>query len=516
MILEKLLERNVKCFPDKTAIIDGHVCLTYSQFYQRSNCLANALLKMGAIKGTRIAIMERNSYQYLEFYFASFKIGAVVVPVNWRNKGRELSYIINNSEAEILIFGEEFVDVVDSVRSELGTIGVYLIIGNGLKWAESYEKKLTGTSMKPPRIEIDDNDVAIQMYTSGTTGVPKGTLLTHKNLMHFSIGLNLIGKFSSEDIFLNCLTYYHVAITFSFAFIAIGGTNVILRDYFPDEMLRLIQDEKVTWTLVVPTQIGFVLELPDKETFDIDSLRGMFYGAMPISIEILTNAIRYFNCGFYQVFGPTEGGICSYLGPEDHISIGPEDTLKRLKSVGKGFFLSETKVVDENGKESQIGEIGEVIVGSDAVSQGYWKLPEETKKSYRNGWFYTGDMAKIEENGYIYLVDRKKDTIISGGENIYPSEIEGVIDSHPAVAESTAISVPDDKWGESVKAVVVLKNGKNISEGDIISFCKDRLAGFKIPKSVDFVKTLPRNPIGKILRKEIREKYWEGYERKIN
>jgi long-chain acyl-CoA synthetase len=516
MVLEQLLERNIKCFPDKTAVIDGTVRMTYMDLYQRSNRLANALLKMGATKGTRVAMMERNSYQYLEFYFAAAKIGAVVVPVNWRNKGKELSYIINNSEAEIMIFGQEFADVVDSVRSELETIGEYLVIGGGKNWAAPYEEKLIGASSEPLLVQNDENDVVIQMYTSGTTGVPKGALLTHKNLMHHVISHNLISKLSHKDIFLNCLTFYHVAITYSFAFIAIGGTNVVIRDFFPDEMLRLVQEEKVTRTLVVPTIIGFVLQLPDKHTYNIDSLQSILYGAMPISSKMLREAIRFFQCEFYQIFGPTEGGICSYLGPEDHIAKGTKDQLKRLNSVGRGFFLSEAKVVDEDGHDTKFGETGEVIVRSDAVAKGYWKLPEATEKSFRNGWLHTGDMARIEEDGYIYLVDRKKDMIISGGENIYPSEIENVIDSHPAVCESAVISVPDDKWGESVKAVVLLNEGINISEGDIVSFCKDRLAGFKKPKSVDFVKTLPRNPIGKLLRKELREKYWEGYDRKIN
>jgi long-chain acyl-CoA synthetase len=237
---------------------------------------------------------------------------------------------------------------------------------------------------------------------------------------------------------------------------------------------------------------------------------------MPISPGLLREAISFFKCDFYQPFGPTEGGTCSYLGPEDHVTEGPEHRLKRLQSVGRSFFLAETKIVDQEGREVGIGEVGEVVVKSDAVIQGYWKLPEETRKAIRDGWLHTGDMARIDEDGYIYLVDRKRDMIISGGENIYPSEIENVINSHPAVHASAVIAVPDEEWGESVKAVVVVEEGEHVSEDEIISFCKERLAGYKKPKSVDFAESLPRNPIGKLLRKELREKYWKEHDRRIH
>jgi long-chain acyl-CoA synthetase len=315
---------------------------------------------------------------------------------------------------------------------------------------------------------------------------------------------------------MNCLTFFHIGICVNLAFLINGATNVVLRDFTPKDTLRLMQDEEITWILVVPTEIAFILQSPEKDKYDLSSLKNIYYGAMPISSTLLKEAMMFFKCGFYQLFGSTEAAICSVLKPEDHLLEGPEQKAIRLQSAGRGSILVQLKVVDENSHEVEPGEVGEVVVKSESVMKGYWKLPEETARVLHDGWFHTGDMARIDEDGYIYVADRKKDMIISGGENIYPTEVEEVINCHPSVYMAAVIGVPDREWGESVKAVVVLKEGQETSEKEIIALCKERLAGYKKPKSVDFVGALPLNPAGKVIKRVLREKYWKGHDRRIH
>ncbi len=518
MILEQILKKNARYNPDKVAVIDGARRLTFVEVYQRSNRLANALLKLGMKQGSRIALMEKNCYQYFEFYFAVAKIGAVVVPVNFRFKKKELIYIVNNSEAEMLIFGEAFLDLINQARSELHHVKHFVMIGRKREGTESYDLLLENEAADPPEMETNENDVVVQMYTSGTTGFPKGTLITHRNIITTLIGLLLDLKITKEDVFLSGMTFFHVDMDYGLAFVMAGGTNVVMRQFSPEETLKLIQNEKVTAIKVVPTEINFILHYPKKELFNVKTLKSIYYGAMPISTTLLKEALAFFECDFYQNFGSTEGGFCSTLAPEDH-RLGDKIKLKkRLLSAGRAAVLVEMKIVDNQGEEVVAGEIGEIVVKSESVMKGYWKLPEKTAEALKDGWLHFGDLGRIDEEGYLYLVDRKSDMIISGGENIYPSEIEEIISSHPSVQMAAVIGVPDEEWGESVKAIVVRKEGKKMEAEQIISFCKERLSGYKKPKSVEFIdlKSLPLTPTGKVLKRVLREKYWQGHERRIH
>jgi long-chain acyl-CoA synthetase len=514
--LEHFLRRNVRYFPDREAIVDGDERLTFRDLYQRSNRLAHALLKRGIGKGGRVGIIERNCHQYLEFCFAAAKIGAIAVPINFRLSEKEIRFILGDAQAEILILGEEFYPLVNSLRSELETVRHVLLLGMSREGEESYDEWLQGSPEDDPHVENDENDAIFLMYTSGTTGRPKGALLTHRNIISTATGLLLEGKITHEDVFLNCMVYFHVALFVTLAFTVTGATNVVLKNFSPEMTLKLIQKEGASWLMVVPTQINFLLGHKGKEQYDIQSLKGVFYGASPISPSLLQKAMSYFQCAFHQIYGSTEAQICALLRPEDHVLEGPEQRTRRLRSAGRGPLLSEVRVVDEKGREVMPGEVGEVVVKSPSVMKGYWKRPDETARALRDGWFHTGDLARVDEEGYIYIADRKNDMILSGGENIYPAEIEEVLNSHPSVEMSAVIGVPDKDWGESVKAVVVKSPGADISEEGLIAFCKERLASYKKPKSVEFVESLPISPTGKVLKKALREKYWEGYSRRVH
>ncbi len=516
MILEDILNRTVSQVSDKTAIIYGERRITYQELYQRTNRLANALLNLGIRKETRVAVMEKNCPEFIELYFAVAKTGGIVVPISFRLKGKELFYVLNNSKAQVLFFGAEFSSVVDSVRPELPELKTYICIGKSQSDATPYEELLNKASSSAPGVGNNENDVIILMYTSGTTGVPKGTLLTHRNVLHVMINQLITLGQTRDDVCLNCLTFFHVAIIFSLVIIMTGGINVIQREFSPEEVLRLIEGEKVTIVVAVPSELSFILTYPEKHLYNLKSLKSIYYGAMPITTKLLRESLQFFQCDFYQVYGSTEAGFMSCLGPKDHLLEGPLEGRKRLQSAGKAVVFCELKVVGEHDQEVSVGEVGEIVVRSNSVMKGYYGLRKETEIALRNKWFHTGDLARVDEDGYVYIVDRKSDMIISGGENIYPPEIEEIICSHPSVQMAAVIGVPDSQWGEAVKAVLVLKEGAKATEDEIIKFSGDKLAGFKKPKAVEFVDSLPLNPAGKVLKKVLREKDWEGYDRRVH
>jgi acyl-CoA synthetase (AMP-forming)/AMP-acid ligase II len=515
-MFEQILKRNAAFFPDKVAIIDGNEKITFRELYLRSNQLANGLLNLGIKKGDRVGIMARNGHEYLELFFAMAKIGAVGVSVNWRLKGKELSYIINDSEAHLLIFYEEFSDVVNSVKPELKTIQNYIVIGEADDAPMGYDALLEKSSNEAPCADVFESDEFIIMYTSGTTGLPKGAVLTHRNFFVNNLQEFLAFPIRPNDVFLNCGVFFHMPLVFSISFVMVGATNVIMDNFTPEKALTLIQDERVTKMMSVPTMINLILQYPQNRSFDLGTLKGIVYGGMPISAQSLKDANDLFRCEFWQCYGSTESGMISFLFPEDHVLNGEQGKAGRLASAGTCNFLSQMKLVNDLNEEVAVGEVGEIVVKGESVMKHYWNRPEETREVLRDGWYRTGDLARMDDEGYVYLFDRKKDTIISGGENIYPAEIEEVLCSHPAVQMAAVIGIPDKRWGESVKAIVTLKEGGKVTEEEIITFCKDRMAGYKKPKSVDFVDSIPTTATGKILRKDLRENYWQGYDRRVH
>ena len=519
MLLGDILRRNAKLHPDKTAIIYGDMKYNYFEIEERVKKLAKGLLMKGIKRGDRVGLLEHPCPQFIELYIAIPRIGAVLVPLNCRLSSNELEYIINDAEIKMLLMGEEFIDVINEIRRNLKTVDSYYCIGKSSKDLGGYEDLIQESPCQLPDISIEDDDVAVQMYTSGTTGRQKGAMLTHKNLMSNHIGRIVDLQLDKDDIFLSCIPYYHVAAEYPLIILYVGGTLVIHREFDPANFLKDVKAEKATILLLVPSMVNFVLQYIDKNpgNYDFSTVRILLYGASPMPVAVLKKAINTFKCNFLQSYGLTEAspGV-TFLRPEEHIIDGTEEDTKRLTSCGKEVFNVEARVINEKGDDVDPDEVGEIIVKGDNVMKGYWRLPEETAKTIKNGWLYTGDMGTVDNKGYIYIVDRKKDMIISGGENIYPREVEDALYAHPSVLEAAVIGVPDDDWGESVKAFVVLKDEKKITEQEIIEFCKKRLASYKKPKSIEFLDALPRNPTGKVLKKELKEKYWQGLNRGVS
>jgi acyl-CoA synthetase (AMP-forming)/AMP-acid ligase II len=379
-----------------------------------------------------------------------------------------------------------------------------------------YEDLLRDSHAEEPDIPINEDDLGAIMYTAGTTGLPKGAVLTQKSLMMRFIVTAVEGSATAKDKYLSVLPLFHIACQVNLGYLRMGATTVILKDFEPQSFCELVQEEKVTSTLVAPTIIKSILEYPQVDTYDLRSLEKVMYGASPIPVVTLKEAVNKFRCGFIQFMGGTEVFIAISLRPEDHVLDGSEKSLKKLGSAGRQSFLNEVKVLNERDLEVKPGEVGEIVVRSEGMLKDYWRRPDEARDCIKRGWFHTGDMATVDEVGYIYVVERKKDMIISGGENIYPREIEEVLYQHPSISEAAVIGVPDEKWGESVKALLVVKQGAKLTEEEAIQFCKVRLASYKKPRSVEFVESLPRNPLGKVVKTVLREKYWKGHKRRVH
>ncbi|MDY6856589.1 MAG: fatty acid--CoA ligase [Thermodesulfobacteriota bacterium] len=517
MLLGDILKRSAKLYSDKTAVVFKKERLSYKEIDYRVKRLAKGLLSRGVQKGDRVGLLEHPCPRYIELYTAVPKIGAVFVPLNCRLAGKELEYIINDAEIKVLIINREFLEVIGSIRANLKTVIHFLCMDGATRGMDAYEELIAEFPIELPQILIDDDEIAVQMYTSGTTGKPKGVMLTHKNLISMYMSRIIDFKLDRDDIFLSSIPYFHTGAEYALITLYIGGTLVIHGSFDPGSFLEAIEAERITVTGGVPAMINFLLQHMEKHprNYDFSNLRIFAYGASPMPIALVKKTIETFKCDIYQSYGLTEAspGV-SILKPEDHIVEG--EKAKRLASCGKEIFNVEARVVDKRGIDVKPGEVGEIIVRGDNVMKGYWKLPKETAETIRGGWLYTGDIATVDEEGYMYIVDRKKDMIISGGENIYPREVEEVLYTHPSVLDAAVIGVPEEQWGEAVKAFVVLKEGHMVSEQDIIDFCKENLASYKKPKSVEFRNSLPRNPIGKVLKKELREKYWERYDRRVS
>ncbi len=519
MLLGDILRRSAKLYPDKTAIVFRDKKWNYRQLNDRVTRLANGLRSKGIGRGDRVGLLQHPCPEYMELYIAIPKIGAVLVPLNCRLAGRELEYIINDAEAKMIIMGEEFIDVIRTIQPALEAVDNVFCIGDAPSDMDGYETLIAGFSLEVPETDLEEDDVAVQMYTSGTTGRPKGAMLSHKNLMSNYMGRLVDVKLDKDDVVMNGLPYFHVAAEWAIMPLYIGGTLIIQSEFDPGPFLDALESEKVTVTGAVPSMINMLVEYMEKHPrdYDLSNVRIFFYGASPMPVALLKKTIKAFKCKLLHAYGLTEAspGV-TFLMPEDHVLEGPAEKVRRLASCGREVFNVEARVVNERGLDVQPGEVGEIIVRGDNVMKGYWKLPEETSETIRNGWLHTGDMATVDEEDYVFIVDRKKDMIISGGENIYPREVEEVLYAHPSVLEATVIGVPDQRWGEAVKAIVVLSPGETVSEEEVIDFCKKNLASYKKPKSVEFVDTLPRNPLGKVLKKELRKKYWEGYDREVS
>lgn len=512
MALSELVERNARKYPEKVAVIFAENRFTFTQFADRVHRLANGLMKLGMLKGDRVAMLAQNCHQYMEAYFAVAQAGLVLVPINYRLTGREVFYILNHSEANALIYQEEYRDLVLSIARGLTSVKQFICLDR------EYEELLAAVSPRVPIVQVSEDDLVCIMYTSGTTGQPKGAAMTGKNWLAHTVNMILELAVAHEDVTLHIVPFFHIASIWPMlTHFYVGGTNVIIKAFEPELVLEIFEKEKITTCNAVPTMIIQLLECPDAGRYDYSSLKWLGYGASPMPLEVLKRAMKLFGPKLLQVYGLTEANpLLTILPVREHILDGPEEIVKRLSSCGREIINVHVRVVDEQGKDVVSGQVGEIIARGDNIIKEYWRNPEETAATIRDGWLYTGDLASVDEAGYIYIVDRKKDVIISGGENISSREVEEVVYTHPAVLEAAVIGVPDEKWGEAVKAIIVLRPGKQASEGEILDICRKNLAPYKRPKSIEFVDSLPKSGAGKILKRELREKYWKGYDRRVH
>jgi long-chain acyl-CoA synthetase len=514
--LKEMLNANAQRYADKTALVGKERSYTFGEVNRRINSLANGLTDLGVQKGDRVGILAYNCPQYFEV-FGLAKAGRVCVPLNHRSAGRELAYLINNSGLNTLIVGSAFLEVVGSIRDELDAVENLICLDAEVEGMTSYEELIARYASNEPVDEVTADDPAALYYTSGTTGHPKGAIHTHRSLLA-EIGIHE-GSFSPDDVVLCVMPFFHVggSAAHLFAAFTYGATSVIHKGFDETRVLEAIAKQKVTYVGLVPAMIIRLLEHPDLDKYDLSSLRTIMYVGAPMPLEALRKGIERFGQVFSQLFGQTETLNVAVLRKEDHKVEGSAKEVKRLESAGKPLGQGETRIVDEHGRDVPLGEVGEILARSDRMMSGYWGMPEETAETIEeDGWLHTGDVGRMDEDGYIYLVDRRKDMIISGGENIYSREVEEVLYVHDAVLEAAVVGVPDKKWGESVKAVVVLKDGAQASEDEIIDFCKEHLASYKKPRSVEFWDSLPKTGSGKIKKAEIREGYWKGQERRIH
>lgn len=501
--------------PEKTAIhFDGRP-ISYAELDLRANRVAQGLLAAGVPAQGRVAILAKNDPAFFELWFGAAKANTVLVPVNFRLAAPEVAYVVNDAQAELLFVGVDFYPVVEAIEGELKTVREIIAIDGGHPAWPDYASWRARQKAEDPQRPIAPGDVAIQMYTSGTTGHPKGAQLSHANLLTLlPAALAQWGNWHDRDVNLVCMPLFHIGGS-GWALVGLyrGIENVLTRDFEPAAILRIIAQYRVSKVLFVPAMMLFLLQAPQSRDTDFSSLELIVYGASPAPLDLLRNAVKVFRCGLAQVYGLTETtGAITYLPPEDH----GEHAVERMKSCGKPMDGVEIRIVDAAGKALPPGEVGEVICRTPQIMLGYWNLPEATTRSIRDGWFSTGDAGYLDKDGYLYIHDRVKDMIVSGGENIYPAEVESALFGHPAIADVAVIGVPDEQWGEAVKAIVVKKPGTSASAKEIIDFARERIAGYKVPRSVDFVEALPRNPSGKILKRELRKPYWVGRERQVN
>lgn len=498
---------------------DGKQTLSYAEANARANKMARAMLDAGLNHGDRLAYLSKNSTDFVLMYFAAAKAGVVPVPLNYRLAPREWLYIINDSEAKLLVADAEYVEGIQSIHNELEHVNKFVSIdtqADGWQEHESWLGELDDTNLQLP---IAETDQLYQMYTSGTTGLPKGAMISHRAIdANCGMLARMMDLRQCQERAIIVAPLYHAgAGVVSMANITVGSTLVIHKDFIPGEFVDSLIDDEITIAGLVPSMVQACLVMvPDIDKKAFPLLRRMLYGASPIAEETLRSAMQVFDCDFVQVFGMTEtSAAATCLTPDDHRR-ALEGEPQLLLSAGKAVLGTEIKIVDEDDSEVPRGAIGEVAVKGPQLMTGYWHLDEATAKSLKDGWMHTGDAATMDDEGFIYIQDRIKDMIVSGGENVYPREVENALFEHPDIADAAVIGIPSEKWGEAILGVVVTKEGKTLEADDLIQFCRERLAGYKVPRQFDFIDELPRNASGKVLKKDLREPYWEGVDRRVS
>ncbi|MEW6131392.1 MAG: long-chain-fatty-acid--CoA ligase [Acidobacteriota bacterium] len=515
------LKQTVAALPDKLASFSGNQSYTFKQLDERVNRLSNALAALGVKKGDRVAILALNCHVYLELYYGIPQLGAAVVPINFRIPPAEVKYIIDHAEAVAVCVDDTLRPVIDGLRPHLASVKQFIAIGEQKPAGYlDYESLLAEASPEFTMQGVTEEDLLGLFYTSGTTAEPKGVMLTHKNMISNNVHSMNVRPPNPNDIYLHTAPMFHLADgAATFLNVTNGITQAYLARFDPTVLLEMIQRDRITTMVLIPTMINFLLHHPKINEYDLSSLRSITYGASPIAPEVLKKAMATFGCDFGQGYGLTEASpLLTVLTAEDHkAALTDETAAKRLASCGKPVPGVEVRVVKDDGTDVQPGEAGEIIARGPNIMKGYWKREQDTANAVRDGWLHTGDVAMVDAQGYIYLVDRKKDMIVSAGENVFSTEVEAVIYKHPAVKEAAVIPVPSDEWGEAVHACISLKDGASLTYDELFEFCKQELPTYKVPRSMEIVEPeLPKGGSGKILKKELRARHWQGRGRLIS
>ena len=512
MNLGQNLKVNAKKFPTTVMLKDSQRSFTYPQVNTRVNQLANSLLSLGLAKGDKVAVLLENSIEIVEAFLATAKTGIIIVPINFRLVSAEVEYIADNSDAKAMIVHDEFTPTVDPIKEKLKNIAAenYIVVGQTVAGYRNYDEFIENASDSEPAIEVAPADTWILIYTSGTTGKPKGVVRSHASHIAFFLINSIDFGFNEHDNCMNVMPLCHINSTFfTFTFLYIGASVYIhpARSFRPEEILEIVEREKITFISLIPTHYNLILNVSDEaKNRDVSSIRKLLCSSAPVRKSMKLAIMEFFpGVELYEGYGSTEAGIVTILKPEYQ--------LKKLGSIGFEALGTEfVKLLDEDGKEVGVGEVGELYSRGPMLLDEYYKLPEKTAASFQDGWFSAGDMAIRDEDGFYQIVDRKDNMIITGGEHVYPSEVEEVIGSHQDVFDCAVIGLPDEKWGEKVAAVVIKKPGVDdsaINEEIIKQNCKDQMAGYKSPKEILFINEdeMPRTPTGKILHRKLREKF---------
>lgn len=516
MHLAHFVHRSARNFPDRPLWLAPNLMITYADGARRINRLANAFLAKGQQRD-RVVIVSSNRFEAFEAYLGALNAGMTATPLNPKLHVDEIGYMLSDSGARFFVFSPEYAEMAEQLRGKHGNVALWTCMESHAGF-DSYDDLLQAGSDGQPRVQIAPDDVAWLFYTSGTTGQPKGVMETHRNLtaMVQSLRLTVLKDIDESDRMIHFAPIAHATTSVGLTYLSVGAAQIFpgLPKFEPSKVLGAIEQFAATGSFMAPTMVQMLLQSPDIDKYNLKSIKNIVCGGAPLYAEVLRRAIAVFGPVFGQGFGQSEAPAQAGMHKSQYDLATPEG-MRRIASVGREHPGVVLRIVDEDGNEVGVNVAGEITVRGDIVMPGYWRRAAETEAALRDGWLHTGDVGYRDEDGFIFITDRVKDMIISGGSNIYPREVEEVLLQHDKVAEACVVGVPDEVWGESVKAVVVLRAGSTATEDEIIEFCRVRLATYKKPKSVDFVEELPKNNYGKVVKKDVKARYWRDAARAI-